>query len=236
MESAVHAHGLTKAFGNRKAVDRLSFDLPRGSFLTVLGPNGAGKTTLLRLLSTLERPSAGSLTVCGVDAVEEPEELRAKVGLISHQPMLYPDLTAQENLEFFARLHGVADPADRALELLDAVGLKARRMDRVGTFSRGMTQRVSIARALVNDPELVLLDEPCSGLDPHGMQVFARLMEQVREDRTFVMVSHDVEQGLDMADHVLVMSRGRAVQFCPAIDVDRGQLADLYAGRKGGAA
>lgn len=225
---AIAVDKLTKSFGPRKAVDRVSFELPQGAFLSVFGPNGAGKTTLLRTLATLARPSSGSVRVCGIDALESPELVRESVGLISHNPMLYPDLTAEENLVFAGRLYGVPDPRARAIELLDAVGLKSRRLDRVRTFSRGMTQRVSIARALVNDPAIVLLDEPYSGLDPHAVEVFDELIASVRDGRTFVMVSHDLEKGQTLADHVLVMARGRVVRFARADELAEGELRELY--------
>lgn len=210
---AIDAHRLTRQFGSRKAVDNVSFSLPEGAFLTVFGPNGAGKTTLLRMLATLSRPSAGTLHIEGVDALEQPEDARASIGMISHESMLYPDLTAQENLELFAALYGVANPKERARELLDAVGLKHRRHDRVRTFSRGMTQRVSIARALVHAPRIMLLDEPYAGLDPHAAQVFDSLLEDIRPVCTCVMVSHDFEKGCALASHVLLMAHGKAVQF-----------------------
>ena len=223
---AIRCEGLTKAFGTRKAVDDLTFELPQGAFLSVFGPNGAGKTTLLRLLATLARPSAGSVN--GVDLKEEPDRARAAIGLISHNAMLYPDLTAEENLLLYARLYGVPEPERRVVELLDAVGLKHRRLDRVRTFSRGMTQRVSIARALVNDPAVVLLDEPYSGLDPHAIDIFDDLIGRVRDGRTFVMVSHDLEKGFRLADHVLVMARGRAVSFGPKDALDPEEFRALY--------
>lgn len=228
MSAAICVEHLTKSFGGRKAVDDLSFSLPEGAFLSVFGPNGAGKTTLLRMLATLSRPTEGSITLAGINLREEPERARASIGLISHNPMLYPDLTAEENLLLFAKLYGVADPQRRVIELLDAVGLKHRRLDRVRTFSRGMIQRVSIARALVNDPAVVLLDEPYSGLDPHAMAIFDELIASVRANRTFVMVSHDLEKGLSLADHVLVLARGRKVAFAEKETLAVDEFHDLY--------
>ena len=225
---AIKVGHLTKQFGARKAVDDVSFALPRGAFLSVFGPNGAGKTTLLRMLATLARPSAGEIAIGGVDARENPDEVRANVGLISHNAMLYPDLSAEENLILYARLYGVAEPEKRVGALLHAVGLKHRRLDRVRTFSRGMTQRVAIARALINDPSVVLLDEPYSGLDPHAVEIFDELIASQREGRTFVMVSHDFEKGCALADHVLVMAKGRVVRFERNEDVSAEELREVY--------
>ncbi len=206
----------------------MSFALPTGSFLSVFGPNGAGKTTLLRMIATLNKPSSGNLWVDGVDVRKEPDAVRARLGLISHNAMLYPDLTAEENLLLYAKLYGVQEPESRVLELLDAVGLKHRRRDLVRTFSRGMTQRVAIARALVNDPSVVLLDEPYSGLDPHAIDIFDELLESVREQRTFLMVSHDLEKGYAMADHVLVMAKGSVVSFSEKECLDPDAFRKLY--------
>lgn len=228
MTDALKVEHLTKAFGGRKAVDDVSFALPQGAFLSVFGPNGAGKTTLLRMLATLARPTGGTIEVSGISLKDEPDRAREAIGLISHNPMLYPDLTAEENLLLYARLYGVRDPQKRVLELLDAVGLKHRRLDRVRTFSRGMTQRTSIARALINDPSLVLLDEPYSGLDPHAIDIFDQLIESVRADRTFVMVSHDLDKGLALATHVLVLARGRVVAFAPKDQMSPDEFTDLY--------
>ena len=159
---AIEARGLVKQFGARRALDGVDLALPQGAFLSIFGPNGAGKTTLLRELALLARPSRGSLRMLGIDALEEPDALRSRIGLISHKSMLYGDLTAQENLAFFASLYGVtgASAQERIDELLRLVELDHRRNDCVRTFSRGMQQRLSIARALINDPDLVLLDEP----------------------------------------------------------------------------
>jgi len=228
MMNAIEAQGLTKAFGTRKALDGVSFELPEGAFLSIFGPNGAGKTTLLRVLSTLARPTAGAASICGVDLRENPDEARGLIGMISHAPMLYPDLTAEENLLLYAELYGVADPKSRVLELLDAVGLSHRRLDPVRTFSRGMTQRVSIARALVHDPRVVFLDEPYSGLDPHAVDIFDGLIASVRGDRTFVMVSHDLAKGFGLCTHALVLARGRVVTFSAKDDLDYESFAQLY--------
>ena len=225
--AAVRAEGLVKAFGDRKALGGVSFELPAGSFLSIFGPNGAGKTTLLRILSTLSRPSTGKLSVLGIDALENPGDLRARIGLISHKPMVYGDLSASENLEFFARLYGTPDKG-RIRELLQLVELDHRRNDAARTFSRGMTQRLSIARALVNDPDLVLLDEPYSGLDPHAMQLFDELIERVRDGRTFVMVSHDLDKGLSLCTHALVLARGKVVSFQRREEIDEAAFRQLY--------
>ena len=225
---AVEVRNVSKVFGVRKAVDDVSFDLPEGAFLSIFGPNGAGKTTLLRVLATLARPSSGKVRICGVDAREEPDKVRERIGLISHASMLYPDLTAEENLRLYAELYGVSNPQSRVLELLEAVGLAHRRLDPVRTFSRGMTQRVSIARALVHDPHVVLLDEPYSGLDPHAVDIFDELIDAVRGDRTFIMVSHDLQKGYDMCTHALVLARGKVVRFAPKGDLEFGEFSQFY--------
>ena len=225
---AVEAQHVTKAFGTRKAVDDVTFQLPEGAFLSIFGPNGAGKTTLLRVLSTLARPSDGEAFICGIDIKEDPDKARECIGMISHAPMLYPDLTAEENLLLYAELYGVDEPHERVSQLLDAVGLSHRKLDQVRTFSRGMTQRVSIARALVHDPRVVFLDEPYSGLDPHAVEIFDQLIDSVRGDRTFVMVSHDLAKGFGMCTHALVMSRGRVVSFAPKDQLDFDEFSQLY--------
>ena len=206
-EPAIETKKLSKVFGNRKAVDNVTIEVPQGAFLSIFGPNGAGKTTLLRVLSTLSRATSGKAT---------------------HNSMLYPDLTAEQNLMIYARLYGVVDPEARVMELLEAVELKHRRLDVVRTFSRGMTQRLSIARALIHDPDVVFLDEPYSGLDPHAVEIFDELIERQREGRTFVMVSHDLQKGFAMCTHALVLARGRVVAFDQKDAFDFDEFAALY--------
>jgi heme exporter protein A len=225
---ALQLEGLTRSFGPRRALDAVSLTLPQGAFLSVFGPNGAGKTTLLRILSTLTRPSSGSARVLGHDLKEQPDEIRARIGLISHRSMLYADLTAEENLAFVARLYGLADAQQRVAQMLATVGLSARRHDVVRSFSRGMTQRLAIARALIHNPALVFLDEPYSGLDPHATAILDNLLAQMREGRSFVMVSHDLQQGFAVATHVLLLARGRPLLFVRRDALDFEQFAARY--------
>ena len=228
MANAIETKKLTKVFGDRKALDKVSIEVPEGAFLSIFGPNGAGKTTLVRTLATLSRATSGTALVAGFDAKEEPDKVREHIGLISHNPMLYPDLTAMENLMFTAQLYGVVNAEERVRELLRAVELGHRRFDVVRTFSRGMTQRLSIARALMNDPDVVFLDEPYAGLDPHAVEIFDGLIEQLRDGRTFIMVSHDLQKGFDVCTHALVLARGRVVSYAPKEDIDFEQFRQLY--------
>ena len=228
MANAIETKKLTKVFGDRKALDKVSIEVPEGAFLSIFGPNGAGKTTLVRTLATLSRATSGTALVAGFDAKEEPDKVRERIGLISHNPMLYPDLTAMENLMFTAQLYGAVNAEERVRELLRAVELDHRRFDVVRTFSRGMTQRLSIARALMNDPDVVFLDEPYAGLDPHAVEIFDGLIEQLRDGRTFIMVSHDLQKGFDVCTHALVLARGRVVSYAPKEDIDFEQFRQLY--------
>ncbi|MDD5807204.1 MAG: ABC transporter ATP-binding protein [Eggerthellales bacterium] len=228
MADALLVEGVSKVFGDRKALDNVSFSLPQGAFLSIFGPNGAGKTTLLKVLSTLSRPTGGMVTIGGFNAKEDPDAVRGIIGLISHNSMLYPDLTAMENLMFIARLYGIPDPEGRVRSLLKQVELDHRRFDMVRTFSRGMTQRLSIARALINDPDIVFLDEPYAGLDPHAVEIFDGLIGSIRDGRTFVMVSHDLAKGFEDCTHALVLARGRVVSFGPKDELDYGQFQELY--------
>jgi heme exporter protein A len=225
---ALEVEGLTRIFGARKALDAVSFELPQGAFLSIFGPNGAGKTTLLRTLTTLQNPSSGSAKVLGLDVAKDAVELRSRIGLISHNPLLYPDLSAEENLLFFADMYDVPDPQARVRELLDSVELAHRRFDLVRTFSRGMLQRLSIARALLHKPDVLFLDEPYSGLDPHAMDILDHLIAQIRSQHTFVMVSHDLGKGLELCSHALILAKGKVVRFDEKADIDDEKFAAEY--------
>jgi len=226
--AALEVRELSRTFGARKALDGVDLDLPRGAFLSIFGPNGAGKTTLLKILSTLSSPSKGEARVLGLDVVKEAVELRERVGFISHNPLLYPDLSAEENLTFFAELYCVENPAERVTELLRAVELDHRRLDLVSSFSRGMLQRLSIARALLHDPELIFLDEPYSGLDPHAMDILDELIAKIRHEHTFIMVSHDLQKGLELCSHALILAKGKVVLFADKELIDDDEFAATY--------
>jgi heme exporter protein A len=225
---ALEVRELTRAFGVRKALDGVSFELPRGAFLSIFGPNGAGKTTLVKVLTTLLNPTSGEAKVLGLDVVNDAVEMRKRIGLISHNPLLYPDLTAEENLLFFAEMYGVEQPKQRVSELLEAVELDHRRLDLTRTFSRGMLQRLSIARSLLHHPEVLFLDEPYSGLDPHAMDILDSLIAQIRGEHTFVMISHDLDKGLELCSHALILARGRVVLFEPREAIDDSAFRDTY--------
>lgn len=225
---ALEVRDLSRTFGARKALDGVSFELPRGAFLSIFGPNGAGKTTLLKVLSTLTSPAKGTAKVMGLDVVADAVELRERIGFISHNPLLYPDLTAEENLQFFAELYCLDEPDKRIKELLRAVELDHRRLDAVRTFSRGMTQRLSIARSLLHQPDVIFLDEPYSGLDPHAMDILDSLIAQVRDQHTFVMISHDLQKGLELCSHALILAKGKVVLFEEKDDIDPDVFADTY--------
>lgn len=231
---ALQTMSLSKVFGVRTALNNLSFTLPKGAFLSIFGPNGAGKTTLLRILATLVRPSSGNAQVLGYDLKKNPHAIRAHIGLISHQSMLYPDLSAEENLLITARLYGVSAPKERVTELLATVELTARRHDVVRTFSRGMVQRLAIARTLIHDPALIFLDEPYSGLDPHAVEIFDALLARIKDTTesttpcSFCMVSHDLNKGLSLATHLLILERGKMVLFDEKDKVDLAYFKSRY--------
>jgi heme exporter protein A len=206
--SAVEVDGLTRRYGDRVALDRVSFALGGGQTLVVVGPNGAGKTTLLKVLATLLRPHEGAVRVLDCELPREGWKLRGHIGYLGHEPALYRSMSARENLRFAARLHGVGE--DRVDALLDAVGLGRRSDDRIDEFSRGMRQRVAAARAVLHDPPLLLLDEPWSAVDPGAVALLEPLIGRA-SGRTRILVTHDLERGQAEADHVLALRRGRSV-------------------------
>ncbi len=208
----LEAEGLVRTFGGLRAVDGVSFRLAPGELLTVLGPNGAGKTTLLRMLAGTLRPTAGNVRVSGEPADIAEREWRSRVGVVSHQSLLYGQLSAEENLRFYGRLFGLKDLRDRIHERLASVGLSDRATTPVRDLSRGLKQRVALARALLHDPEVVLLDEPYAGLDAHAAAVLRDQLASLKNgSRTVVLVTHNLGQGLEIADRIAIQFRGRFV-------------------------
>jgi heme exporter protein A len=224
-EATIELEGLTRRYGEREALSGVTLTVAQGQTLVVFGPNGAGKTTLLRVLATLLRPHGGTVRVLGRELPRDGWAIRGRVGFLGHAPLLYRDLTARENLRFHARLHDA--PAGRVEELLDRVGLAARADDPVHTLSRGMVQRAAVARAVLHDPELLLLDEPTANLDPHAAELVAPLIGR-DSGRTRVVTSHDPVGGLAEADLALGLRAGRAEILAPAAGVDRDAIGALY--------
>ena len=228
--AAVRAAGLSKAFGQRPAVSGVDFSLAEGECLALFGPNGAGKTTLLRLIAGLLKPSAGSVRVRNVD-MRQDAPARAAVGLVSHQTMLYPPLTARENVEFAAALCGVASPRDAADEALRAFRVSDIAGVAVRKLSRGQQQRVSIARALVHGPAVVLLDEPYSGLDEAGAASLTSALGDLRKrGAAMILVTHNLGEGLQLASRAAVMLDGRFAreETRPAAGFDVARFAAEY--------
>jgi heme exporter protein A len=222
---ALDLRGLTRYFGERIALRDLTASVPQGCTLAVLGRNGAGKSTLLRILATLLRPHAGELTVLGEPFPKRAFAVRARLGFLGHEPLLYRDLTGRENLRYHARLHRV--PAERVDELLEAVQMRHRAEDPVRLLSRGMVQRLAVCRAVLHQPELLLLDEPRANLDPGAGELVEPLIGRAAS-ATRVLTSHDPEAALQEADLVLGLREGRVAFFTEPAQLRPEQVGELY--------
>jgi heme exporter protein A len=227
----VAVHGLWREFGERPVLRDLSFELERGQTLAVLGPNGAGKTTLVRIVATLLRPTAGEVSVLGCSLPREAWRARGRIGYLGHEPLLYRDLSGAENLRFHARLHGLPDEAaERVGELLDRVRMSRRAGELVRNLSTGMVQRLAVCRAVLHEPELLLLDEPRSHLDPEAAALVEPLIGPGAH-LTRVLVTHDVDSGLAEGDRVLALRAGGAVAYeGPASGLSAGDARAIYGG------
>ncbi len=238
MPPTIEVRGLTKVFGVNPVLRGLDLDVERGEFLTLLGPNGSGKSTLLRILAALSHPTGGTVRIGGWTLPGEASRVRAQLGVVSHLPLLYDTLTAEENLIFFARLYDMSaeERRERVETVLRRVGLWRRSRDVVRTFSRGMQQRLAIARAILHDPAVLLLDEPYTGLDQDAAALLDDLLREVAVGgRTVVMTTHDLRRGHALADRIAILSRGKIAFDAPCSTIDPDSLPALYSDTTGAA-
>ncbi|MEO8357832.1 MAG: heme ABC exporter ATP-binding protein CcmA [Chloroflexota bacterium] len=220
---------LVKRFGLKTVLRGVDFDVQPGEFVALLGPNGAGKTTFLRILASLSRPSLGEVSVAGYRLPNEAAAVRARLGVVSHLPLLYGDLSAEENLRFYGRMYGIVDLEPRITEVLEMVGLDNRRRDLVRTFSRGMQQRLAIGRAVLHDPDVMLFDEPYTGLDQDASSMLDEVLKTVAaKGRTVVMTSHDLARAEELATRFDILSRGVITATATHKQLKRTNLLTFY--------
>lgn len=220
---------LVKRFGVKTVLRGVDFEVQPGEFVALLGPNGAGKTTFLRILASLSRPSLGEVTIAGHKLPQESAQVRARLGVVSHLSLLYDDLTAEENLRFYARMYNIPNDPLRITEVLEMVGLDTRRRDLIRTFSRGMQQRLTIGRAVLHDPEVVLFDEPYTGLDQDASTMLDDVLRAVAaKGRTVVMTSHDLARAENLATRFDVLSRGIISASASRKELKRTNLFTFY--------
>ena len=228
--AVLKATGITKRFGHRLVLKGINFSLAQGERVAIFGPNGAGKTTLMRILATVASPTTGNVVVDGIDPQEDPLEARRRIGVVSHHPYLYDDLTARENLRFYGRMYEVPELDRRIAETVQRVGLSARLDDRVGTFSHGMQQRIAMARAVLHDPEVLMLDEPEAGLDQDALDLLAGLLREPVSGRrrAALIVTHHLDLGLALSDRVVILVDGRFVFQATSAELDPASVRQLY--------
>ncbi len=225
----IRVRKLVKRFGPKVVLRGLDFQVGSGEFVALLGPNGAGKTTFLRILTSLSRPTLGQVEIAGYRLPSQAAAVRRRLGVVSHQPLLYGDLTAEENLRFYGRMYGVPRLDARIGDVLEMVGLAARRRDLVRTFSRGMQQRLAIGRAVLHDPEVMLFDEPHTGLDQDACAMLDEVLRNVAaRGRTVVMTSHDLARIGDLASRFDVLSGGRIVASVSRSEIQPDALLGFY--------
>jgi heme exporter protein A len=225
----IEVRNLVKRFGGKTVLRGLNFDVQSGEFVALLGPNGSGKTTFLRILSSLSQASLGEVRVAGYRLPHESAAVRARLGVVSHLPLLYGDLTAEENLQFYGRMYGVPQLRTRITEVLEMTGLDARRADLVRTFSRGMQQRLAIGRGVLHDPDVMLFDEPYTGLDQDASVMLDALLRTVAaQGRTVVMTSHDLARAEEVATRFDILSRGVIAASATRRQLGKRNLLSFY--------
>ncbi len=225
----IQIKGLVKNYGLNPVLRGVDLHVRPGEFVTLVGSNGAGKTTLLRIVATLQKPTDGEVKIGGWLLPTHSDRVRQHIGLVSHQALLYGDLTAAENLTFFAKLYRLDRPQERVDQALKEVGLAARQRDVVSTFSRGMVQRLTIARATLHEPEVLLLDEPYTGLDQDAARLLDDLLRrEVANGRTILMITHDLTHGLNLCDRTVILSRGKIAADIESDKVSPAEFLALY--------
>ena len=220
---------LFKTYGQKNVLRDISIRIPKGEFIAVLGPNGAGKSTLLRNFALLSIPDSGQVKIGEQSLVNLKGELKRKIGIISHSSFLYPELTASENLQFYGRLYGVDHLEAQIIAVIKKVGLLLALNEPIYTFSRGMLQRLAIARALIHNPEVIFLDEPFTGLDQQGISLLQNVLKELKSnDKTILMVTHSFEQGMDDVDKIIIINRGQIVADFPKKNLQSEDIKRIY--------
>ena len=230
----IQINGLMKQYGFNPVLRGVNLHVQPGEFVTLVGPNGASKSTLMRIVATLLKPTAGEVKIGGWLMPQFSSRVRRHIGLVSHQTLLYGDLTAAENLLFFAKLYQLDNSQERVTQALKRVGLAARERDAVRTFSRGMMQRLTLARATLHEPDVLLLDEPYTGLDQDASTLLDSLLQrEAANGRTILMITHDLVHGLNLCDRIAILSRGKIVRELARGDVSGTEFLDIYAAETG---
>ena len=226
---AIEVKGLTKSFNNCPALRDVNLEVNHGESLVILGPNGAGKTTLIKVLATIMKPTWGEIIIDGLYHHKHVEEIRRQIGVVTHETFLYNNLTAHENLEFYSRMYDVPNPKERIQEVVSLVGMTPRLHERVSTLSRGMQQRLSIARGLLHRPSVMLLDEPETGLDQQALAMLWKVVKgEGTENRTVVITTHNLERGLSLGDRVVILSHGTVAYQQSRKSLDLNSLKQAY--------
>ena len=226
----IRLNGVVKQYGLNPVLRGVDLNVEQGEFVTLVGPNGAGKSTLMGIVATLLQPTSGEVFVGGWRLPEQADRVRRHIGLVSHHSLLYRDLTAAENLSFFARLYRMEDADAHIADALHRVGLYARQRDPVGTFSRGMVQRLTIARATLHEPDVLLLDEPYTGLDQEATYLLDELLRgETARGRTILMITHDLGHGLGLADRLAILYGGTIAREVARVEISPAAVYDLYA-------
>lgn len=233
----IKAAGLIKTIGRKTILQNINLHIRPGEFVTVFGPNGAGKSTLLKILSLVNKPSKGQLIIDSRNTAENPTEIRNKIGVISHQTFLNENLTARENLTFYGKMYGVPNLESRIYDVLDEVGLEFSLNEPVRTFSRGMQQRLAIARSILHNPTILYLDEPYTGLDPHAIQILNNVLADLHKNkRTIFLITHNFEEGVNLSNKILFIVKGRIVYDGNKNAITKEELKELYLAKVEGAA